>query len=96
LKFNTFKALLFKTTFTHFNDDKIILPHTKIIINFIIRQAELGTVHHYTNLIQNVQITSIQIISYFFSNENVILTNYLGSEYLLTGDWGGEGEGTGR
>jgi hypothetical protein len=81
-----------------FNDDKIVLPHTKIIINVIIQQAKPGTVHHYTNLKQNVQIISIQIISYFFSNENLILTNYLSSEYLLTGDWegGGERQGTGR
>ena len=69
-----------------FNDDKIILPRTKIIFDFIIRQAEPGTLHHYTNLIQNVQIISIQIISYFFSNEDLICTNYLSSEYLLTGD----------
>ena len=69
-----------------FNDNKIVLPRTKIIFDFIIRQAEPGTLHHYTNLIQNVQIISIQIISYFFSNEDLICTNYLSSEYLLTGD----------
>ena len=80
-----------------FNSDKIVSHCTKIIIDFITRQAKPSTLLQHTNLIQNVQIISIQIISYFFSNEHLIFTNYLSSEYLLTGVWGGEErQGTGR
>jgi hypothetical protein len=66
----------------------IVLSCTKIIINVITRQAKPGTLHYYRNLIQNDKIISIQIIAYFFSNADLILTNYLSSEYLLTGEWG--------